>query len=307
MSPDKERVILIVGPTAVGKTNFAIDLASRVGGEIISADSRYLYRGMDVGTAKPTKEEMRGIPHHLINVAEPGETWSLAVFLKHTLLLIDEILERGNTPLIVGGTGQYIRALVEGWRVPEMKPNEALREVIANWGEQIGHLELHRKLSILDADGAGFIDAANIRRTIRALEVIFTTGKRFSELRVKDGPAYDFWLIGLTMPRSDLFQRADERIEQMFRAGLLDEVQSLLDKGFTPDLPSMSAIGYKEVIAYLQGEITFEEARKLMKMHTHQYIRRQANWFKKSDPIIHWYDMHPYPIDIALDDLKEHG
>ncbi len=301
---DKDRVILIVGPTAVGKTGFAIKLAKRVGGEIISADSRYLYRGMDIGTAKPTTEERETIPHHMINVADPDETWSLSTYIKKTLNLIDEIHDRGKIPLVVGGTGQYIRALTEGWRVPEMVPNETLRKVLIRWGDQIGPMELYSKLSILDPDAANFIDATNIRRTIRALEVIFSTGSRFSELRVKDGPAHEYWIIGLTMPRIELFARVDERVDQMFRDGLVVEVRELLDLGYDPTLPSMSAIGYKEVILYLKGEITLEEARALIKKNTHQYVRRQANWFKPTDPKIHWYQMDPYPLEMALSDLK---
>lgn len=298
-------VVLIVGPTAVGKTGFAIKMATHIGGEIISADSRYLYRGMDIGTAKPTTEERLTIPHHMIDVADPDEIWSLSTYIKQTLDLIDEIQSRGNIPLVVGGTGQYIRALTEGWRIPEMEPNETLRKFLIEWGEQIGPMELHRKLSILDADAAEFIEATNIRRTIRALEVIFTTGSRFSELRVKDGPAHDYWIIGLTMPRIELFARIDKRVDHMFRCGLVAEVKQLLDIGYDPVLPSMSAIGYREVVLYLDGKITLEEARQLIKKNTHQYVRRQANWFKSSDPTIHWYPMDPYPLEMALSDLNK--
>jgi len=305
MLPDKKRVVLVVGPTAVGKTGFAIDLAKKTGGEIISADSRYLYRGMNVGTAKPTPGELNTVPHYMIDVADPDEVWSLAKYQNETLRLIKEILDRGKSPIIVGGTGQYIRALSEGWRVPEMVPNTALRNVLSDWGEQIGASDLHRKLAILDTSAADFIDASNIRRTIRALEVIFTTGKRFSELRAKDGPAYDYWIIGLIMPRKELFARADKRVDEMFRAGLVAEVKGLLDRGYNPMLPSMAAIGYKEVVLYLEGKISLNEARQLIIKNTHQYIRRQANWFKPTDPRIHWYQMDPYPLEIALRDLAD--
>ena len=305
MLTDKKRVILVVGPTAVGKTRFAIELAKNIGGEIISADSRYLYRGMDVGTAKPTPEELNTIPHYMINVADPDEVWSLAAYQNETVRLINEILDKGKFPIIVGGTGQYIRALTEGWQVPEMVPNTALRNVLMDWGDQIGSGELHRKLAVLDTIAADFIDASNIRRTIRALEVIFTTGKRFSELRVKDGPAYDYWIIGLIMPRKELFARADERVDVMLKGGLVSEVKGLLDRGYNPLLPSMSAIGYKEVVLYLEGKITLDEARQLIKKNTHQFIRRQANWFKPTDSRIHWYQMDPYPLEIALRDLAD--
>ncbi len=282
-------MILIVGPTGVGKTSLSIELAELIGGEIISADSRYLYRGMDIGTAKPTELELKSVRHHMINITEPDKTWSLSQFLEKTLQLIGNIHCRGCIPIVVGGTGQYFRALTEGWQIPEFEPNPKLRSILINWGNEIGALNLHYKLAINDAEAAKFIDPTNKRRTIRALEVIFCTGKRFSELRTKEGPAYDYWIIGLSMDRPKLYQLVDNRIDAMITQGLLDEVKELLARGYDANLPAISAIGYREIIHHIHGEIDLEHAKALMRKNTRQLIRRQANWFKQSDPSIHWY------------------
>jgi tRNA dimethylallyltransferase len=298
-------VIMIVGPTGVGKTGLAIELSKAIGGEIISADSRSLYRGMDIGTATPSIGERAGIPHYLIDTADPDDTWSLAVYLEKTVQLVDDLVSKNKVPIIVGGTGQYMRALKEGWRIPAFETDENLRNILHNWSEVIGKAEIHHKLSVIDAEAARIIDPSNVRRTIRALEVIFSTGQRFSTLRVKDGPAYEYWIIGLTLPREQLFERIDARIDEMFRRGLIQEVKQLLEKGYGPDLPSMSAIGYREVTRYLNGEIEFEAARDQMKNRTRQFVRRQANWFKPDDKTIHWYSMEKDPIPEILKDLSE--
>lgn len=304
---DEGLVLLMVGPTGVGKTQLAIDLAKRIDAEIISADSRYLYRGMDIGTAKPTADELTMVRHHLVNVAEPDETWSLAQYLEKTLELIDEIRSRNRIPFITGGTGQYIRALTEGWRVPELAPDQKLREALTVWGNEIGGLELHRKLGIVDAVAANFIDASNVRRTIRALEVIFSTGYRFSYLRRKEGPAHAYWTIGLSLDRESLYARVDARIDQMIALGLENEVRNLLARGYGAELPSMSAIGYREMVQYINGEIELETARMLMRRNTRRLIRRQVNWFKPTDACIHWYDVMGNTHELIISDLKRSG
>jgi len=288
---------VIIGPTAVGKTDLSLTLAERSNGEIISIDSRLLYRGMDIGTAKPSKEERIRVRHHLIDIADPSDTWSLARFNQAVLECIDIVLTDSKLPILAGGTGQYIRSLVEGWQVPGIKPNVVLRQIIENWGIHIGAVELHRKMSILDPESGRMIQPQNMRRTVRALEVIFTTGKCFSELRKKTLPKYDYKLIGLMRPREELYALIDTRIDKMFENGLVREVEGLLKNGCSEDLPSMSAIGYSEIIKFLNGESTLEEGKKLMKRKTRQFVRRQANWFKTDDALIEWFNMTPDPIE----------
>ena len=300
-------VIILVGPTGVGKTPLAIDLAQKLNGEIISADSKYLYRGMDIGTAKPPLTERLKVPHHLIDVADPDESWSLARYLEATVRIISMIQARKRLPMITGGTGQYYRALMEGWQIPALAPNEPLRSALLEWGTEIGKETLHARLAILDPQAAMEIDPSNLRRTIRALEVIFLTGERFSTLRKKSGPLFNYYVIGLTMPRENLYHWVDDRIEDMVSRGLIEEVQRLLNQGYSSSLSSFSAIGYRESAQYLRGEISLEQAKALMKKNTRQLIRRQANWFKFSDPQIHWYEAEPYPANKIISDLIAAG
>ncbi|MFZ5909534.1 MAG: tRNA (adenosine(37)-N6)-dimethylallyltransferase MiaA [Chloroflexota bacterium] len=283
-------LILLVGSTAVGKTALSIQLAGRLDGEIVSADSRLFYRGMDIGTAKPTSAECAHVPHHLIDVADPDQTWSLAVFQKAAQEAIADIHARGKLPFLVGGTGQYVRAMTEGWSPPEVAPDERLRGALERLAEGKGGLWLHKKLHFLDPQAAQKIDPRNERRTIRALEVILTTGQRFSEQRSRGDSPYRLLTIGLKRPRAELYKRIDERIETMFATGLLDEVQGLLDKGYSPGMPSLSAIGYREAAAVLRGEMNVEEAKLQMRRLTRVFVRRQANWFKESDPAIAWFE-----------------
>jgi tRNA dimethylallyltransferase len=297
--PQKPPLILIVGPTAVGKTECVIQLAERLNGEIISADSRLFYRGMDIGTAKPSPAEMERVPHHLIDIVNPDETLSLAVFQQRAQEIIADIHSRGKLPFLVGGTGQYIRAVTEGWSPPEVVPNSRMREMLERLAlskvegmkEERWKEWLYEKLTFLDPEAAQNIDSRNVRRTIRALEVIFTTGKKFSAQRGQSDSPYHLITIGLMRPRAELYQRVDERIEMMFANGFIDEVQGLLEKGCSPALPSMSAIGYRECVRVIKGELTIEQAKAEMKRITRVFVRRQANWFKESDPQIRWF--HP--------------
>ena len=282
-------LILIVGPTAVGKTEIAIQLAERLNGEIVSADSRLFYRGMDIGTAKPTREEQARVPHHLIDIADPDEILSLAVFQQWAQATVADIHTRKKIPFLVGGTGQYIRAVTEGWTPPEVKPDERLRGELERMKEERGIYWLYEKLKSLDPLAAEKIDARNFRRTIRALEVILTTGKRFSEQRGQSASPYRLVTIGLTRPRVELYERVDRRIEAMFANGFMDEVRGLLVKGYSPSLPTMSAIGYRECIRVAKGELNGEQARAEIRRATLVVVRRQANWFKESDPNIAWF------------------
>ena len=285
---DKHPLIVIVGPTAVGKTSASIELAKRFDGEVVSADSRLLYRGMDIGTAKPTLEERDGIFHHLVDVADPEESWSLALYQREAYRVIDDILARGRLPFLVGGTGQYVRSIIEGWQIPPQKPDYDLREALNHWADEIGAEALYERLKTIDADAAENMDYRNVRRVVRALEVIFKTGERFSDLRRRQECPYHPIILGIERPREALYERIDHRIDLMLAQGWVDEVKDLLDKGYSPDLATFSAIGYREIIQFLQGETSYEEAVQLIKRNTRTFVRRQANWFKPDDPRITW-------------------
>jgi tRNA dimethylallyltransferase len=246
---------------------------------------------MDIGTAKPTKEEMARVAHHLIDIADPDEVLSLAVFQHEAREAIAGILARNKLPLLVGGTGQYVRAVTQGWSPPEVKPDEKLRTELEKEKESKGIYWLHDKLKGLDPEAAARIDARNYRRTIRALEVILTTGRKFSEQRGQGDPPYDLITIGLSRPRAELYERVDRRIDMMFANGFLEEVRGLLAKGYSPSLPTMSAIGYRECVRILRGELTEEEAKAEIRRATRIFVRRQANWFKETDADIKWFQV----------------
>ena len=282
-------LILIVGATAVGKSELSMQLAEAIGGEIISADSRSFYRGMDIGTAKPAAADIQRIPHHLVNIAYPDETISLSQFLALARDCIDEIHGREKVPFLVGGTGQYVRAILEGWELPEGEPDLMMRSVLENIAQEYGAIRFHHGLRFIDPEAARSIDASNIRRVIRAYEVIFTTGKKFSAQRIRTQCPYSTLTIGLTRIRSEIYSRADQRIESMIETGLEMETRDLLSRGYSVELPSMSAIGYKEMAKVVNGEITTNEAALLMKKRTRTFIRRQHAWFQPDDPDIHWF------------------
>lgn len=290
----KSPLVVILGPTASGKTEVSLQLAERFGGEIVSADSRSFYRGLDIGTAKPTAAELARAPHHLIDIADPDDVINLARFQDLARKTIAEIHARGRLPLLVGGTGQYVRALTEGWELPRVEPEHRLRTVLEDWARQIGRFALHDRLAVLDPQAASEIDPHNLRRTVRALEVILSSGRRFSDQRYSTGSApYDLLLLGITRPRPELYARVDARIDAMIAAGLVDEVRGLLAQGYSPTLPALSAIGYREIIPYLKGEISLDESVIQIKRDTRVFVRRQANWFKLDDPAIHWFPSGP--------------
>ena len=288
---NNNRIVFIVGPTAVGKTEVALKLAKQLNVEIISADSRYLYRGMNIGTAKPSQKELREVNHHLIDVTNVSENWSLSIFKNHAIKSIEGTIKRGKLPLIVGGTGQYIFSILEGWQIPELAPDFRLRELLEKWESEIGQDAFFRKLEILDPQAARLIDKRNKRRTIRALEVILLTGRLFSSQRSKQPIEYPYKIIGLTRERKLLYQRIDSRIDMMIKEGFIQEVKDLIKRGHHFDLPALSAIGYKEIGLYLSGKIDLDESVRLIKKRTRQFVRRQANWFKKDDPRIMWFDL----------------
>jgi tRNA dimethylallyltransferase len=303
-SARKKPLILIVGPTAVGKTEISIQLAERLNGEIVSADSRLFYRGMEIGTAKPSPEEQARVPHYLIDIANPDAILSLAVFQQKANAIINDIHTRSKLPFLVGGTGQYVRAVTQGWIPPEVKPDEALRNELEQQKDENGIYWLHDKLKRLDPQAAGKIDARNYRRTIRALEVILTTGKKFSEQRGKSVSPYHLITVGLTRPREELYERVDQRIEVMFENGFVEEVRNLLAKGYTPSLPTMSAIGYRECVSVIKDELSEEQAKAKIRRATRVYVRRQANWFKESDPNIHWFKVEEGVVDAIEKNIR---
>lgn len=284
-------LIIILGPTGIGKTSLAVDLAKTINGEVISADSRYFYRGLDIGTAKPSEEELKGVPHHLIDVADPDHSWSLGKFKREALTVIDAILAREKIPLLVGGTGQYLRAITEGWVIPEIEADESLRKILEQWAEEIGANGLYQRLQVVDPTAAKNILPGNLRRTIRALEVIFKTGERFSEQRKREEVHYAIFQVGLILPREKLYHRVEQRIDEMIENGFVDEVAGLLASGVSPELPSMSAIGYRQIAAHLTTGLPLEAAIDDTKRITKKFIRRQSNWFKLTDPRINWFDL----------------
>lgn len=295
-------LLLIVGATASGKSAFAIELARALDGEIVSADSRYLYRELDIGVAKPTEAELNLAKHHLINVATLKEPWNLGLYKQFATKIIEEIQMRGRLPILAGGTGQYIRSILQNWQVPSHGPVDQLREDLETIGNKMGFDKLHEMLDAIDPEAAAKIDYRNHRRTIRALEVILSTGKKFSDLRDKDKPPYQTLTIGLELPRELLYARIDQRIEDMIGKGLVAEVQHLLELGFGPSLDSMRVIGYNEIVSHLRGEISLDEAIALIKRNTRSYVRRQANWFKPTDPKIYWLNAQdPMLLEKALD------
>ena len=288
MSEPKPKLIMLIGPTASGKTGLAIRLAQALNAEIISADSRYLYRQLNIGTAKPTPEELAEVPHHLINCADLEQPWSIGEYKEKAEDLIFNLNAEGKLPILTGGTGQYIRAIRQNWQIPELEPDERMRSVLEAIGNEIGFEKLHENLEFLDPEAASFIDYRNHRRTVRALEVIFKTGIRFSQIRSRETSLFDSLIIGLEWNREELYQRIDARIDQMLKEGFLDEVRDLLDRGYKEDLLKMRVIGYSELISFLDGEISLEDALVLIKRNTRKYVRRQVNWFKPADPEIHW-------------------
>lgn len=282
-------LVILTGPTAVGKSALALAIARKFEGEVISADSRQLYRKMDIATAKPTPEELAQIPHHLIDVVNPDEEFNLADFQSQAYATIDAILARNKLPLVVGGTLLYINALAQGWQIPRVEPERELRRALEEEAERRGPEALYEELKQIDPEAAARILPNNTRRIIRALEVFRTTGRLFSEAQGKSPPPYRILKLGLTLERPSLYARADSRIEKMFEHGLVAEVQHLLDAGYKAELPAMTSLGYSQVAAYLRGEMSLDEAKEKMKFSTHRYIRQQYTWFRR-DPEILWLD-----------------
>ena len=265
-------------------------MALRFEGEIVNGDSRLVYRHMDIGTAKPSQQELGLVPHHLVNIADPDDTYSLALYLDQASQAIRDIHSRSGLPFLVGGTGQYVQALLEGFSAPQVPPNPSLRAELQRQAVEEGSDTLWRRLQEVDIDSAARIDHRNVRRVVRALEVYQETGVPFSEARKREKPPYNNLMIGLALERKALYQRIDLRVEAMVDAGWTQEVARLLEMGYSPSLPSMSSLGYREMAAYLSGDLSLEEAVERIKTTTHRYARSQYAWFKLNDPRIHWLE-----------------
>ncbi len=284
-------LVAIVGPTATGKSQLALRLARSFNGEIVNADSRQIYRYMDIGTAKPSQQERALISHHLIDIVAPDEDFSLVQYQGLAYQAIANIQQRGKLPLLVGGSGLYIWAVLEGWVIPRVPPDAEFRRSLLEKAARGEAVELYHRLMQVDPLAAQRIDPRNVRRVIRALEVSHHAGLPFSELQKKQTPSFNSLIIGLTSDRAELYRRIDTRVGQMIEQGLVDEVKKLVDMGYGFDLPAMSGIGYKQIGQYLKGELTLETAIEQIKFETHRLARHQYNWFRLSDKRIQWFDI----------------
>jgi tRNA dimethylallyltransferase len=301
-----KHVVAIVGPTAVGKSALGLKLALDFRGEIISADSRQVYRGLDIGTAKPAGEEQHSVPHHLIDLVEPYEDFGLAQYQELAGKAIDDVISRGRLPLVVGGSGLYMWALLEGWQIPKVAPDTALRKILEERAAAGEAQQLYAELKIMNSEAADRIDPRNVRRVIRALEIAQTGGKPQA---AKSEPAFKSLIVGLNANRQTLYRRIDERVDSMVASGLVTEVQGLLNRGFGLGLPAMSGIGYRQIEAYIAGKMSLDEAVQQVKNETHRLVRMQNNWFSSKDDRIHWFnieeDFYPAVHDLVRDFLKE--
>lgn len=286
-----KRLVAIVGPTGIGKSRLALQLAGRHHGEIVSADSRQVYRYLDIGTAKPTEHELSLIPHHLVDIINPDDDFSLIQYQELAYRAIADVHQRNRLPLLVGGSGLYIWAVLEGWQVPGVSPDREFRYNKEKRVNESGSDELYGELVRVDPGAARKIDRRNVRRVIRALEVYARTQQPFSKLGQKKAPAFDSFIIGLTAERAALYRTVDRRVDEMIGRGLVPEVENLLKMGYHLDLPSLSGIGYRQVGQYLNGESTLEDAVQKMKTETHRFIRHQYAWFRLADERIHWFDI----------------
>lgn len=297
---NRPAMIILTGPTAVGKTELSIRLAKEIGGEIISADSMQVYRGMDIGTAKITKEEMQGVRHHLIDCLNPDEEFNVAVFQEMAKEAALDIISRGKVPVLTGGTAFYIQALLYGIDFNEEEHDDSYRNAMYEIGiDEEGKKKLHAMLCEVDAEYADTVHYNNMKRVVRALEYHHFTGRKFSEYneqqRLKEAE-YDFCYFVLNDERAHLYERINKRVDIMMENGLLEEVKALKDKGYSDDLVSMQGVGYKEIILYLNGAISLEESVELIKKNTRHFAKRQLTWFRKEDDVI-WVDKQEFDYE----------
>jgi tRNA dimethylallyltransferase len=294
----KPRVLAIVGPTAVGKSDFALEIAEVHGGEIISADSRQVYRYMDIGTAKPSPEMRQRVPHHLLDLIDPDQQYSVALFVRDATTALHEIWSRGKLPIVAGGTGLYVNALLDGLELPAVPPDPSLRAELERRIRAEGLEAVAAELVRRDPDAAGVVDLRNPRRVIRALEVTLKSGQPFSAQRRRSPPDWDVLRIGLTLDRPLLYERINRRLEQQVAAGLVEEVQGLLARGYRPEDPGLRGLVYREFVRHVLGELGLEEAIRLAQRETRRYAKRQLTWFR-ADPQVHWFEATPEGLQQA--------
>ena len=285
------RLVAIVGPTGAGKSRLALHLASLFNGEIVSADSRQVFRYLDIGTDKPSPQELSRVPHHLINIVNPDDDFSLAQYQELAYQAIADIQQRNKLPFLVGGSGLYVWAVLEGWQIPRVSPDPGFRYNLEKRASDTGVDELYRELVRVDPEAAQKIDRRNVRRIIRALEVHEKAKTPFSQLGYKEAPAFDSFIIGLTADRVELYNRVDQRVDEMVARGLATEVENLLKMGYDLNLPAVSGIGYRQVGQFLKGELSLEVAKQKIKSETHRLVRHQYAWFRLKDERIHWFDI----------------
>ncbi len=286
------KLAAIVGPTAVGKSEIAVMVAEKVKGEILSCDSMQVYRGMDIGTAKATPEQRARVPHHLIDLIDPDVTYSVADYQRAAKALIEDLNRRGRLPMLVGGTGLYYQAVVDDYQLSPLLTDPAVRRQLEREAEQ-GLDRLYHELQEADPDSTRIIKPNDRKRIIRALEVYRITGKPFSQFQTRNRERYQLASVGLFAPRAELYRRIEERVERMIQLGLVDEVRQLYTKGYDISSNAMQALGYKQILRFLKGETTLEQAVAEIKKETRRYAKRQMTWFRK-DKRIFWLDVTEY-------------
>ncbi|NLV88573.1 MAG: tRNA (adenosine(37)-N6)-dimethylallyltransferase MiaA [Tissierellia bacterium] len=302
---NKDNLFILVGPTASGKTSVSIELAKRLDGEIISADSMQIYKYMDIGTAKVTPEEMDGIPHYLIDIVYPNEEFTVADYKAQAEKVIADINTRNKLPIVVGGTGLYVNSLVYDLNFTQVPPNEEIRKRLEDLADEHGNEYIHKMLEKIDKESYNRINVMDRKRIIRALEIYEVTGKPMSQQGNnfrKPSDKYNLLMFGLNMDREKLYERINLRVDKMIEAGLIEEVSNLLRMGYHKDLVSMQGIGYKEIIWYLEGEISLEEAIEHIKKGSRNYAKRQLTWFRR-DNRIKWVNVDEFS---SMDQLVMH-